>query len=755
VSILGNRVLRKEDPKFLTVGGTYVDDLRLPGVAHVTYVRSTIAHALIANIDVSEASAAPGVIAIFTGADVDLGTMPPAMPMLNPAIVRPVLAVDRVRFVGEPVAVIVTETRAQGVDAAELVFVDYEPLEAVVGVEKSRDGDVLLFPDVGTNLCLDLSFGRTEDFFDGCEVVVRQRILNQRVAPCPLEVRAAAASWGEDGRLTQYSSTQGPHTERDSIAAILGLEVADVHVIAPDVGGGFGAKMETYPEAALLGWLSRRVGRPLKWTETRSESMVGLAHGRGQIQDVELGGTRDGKLLAYRMTVLQDAGAYPMFGAVLPFMTRTMISGVYEIPKVEFNSQSYVTNTTPVTAYRGAGRPEAAAAIERAMDLFATEIGMDPADVRRRNLVPNDAFPYTTQVGTIYDSGDYERALDLVLEGAGYDDLRAEQRRRREAGGPKQLGIGLSIYVEITGGMGTGEYGSVEVLPSGRAIVKTGTSPHGQGHVTSWAMLASEQTGIPIEDIDVIHGDTDIVPRGMGTGGSRSLQQGGLAVSQAATLLVDEARQLAAELLEANVDDIVLDKAAGRFHVAGTAAVAKSWAELAGASGEAGLMVETDSVVDGATFPFGAHLVLVEVDTETGKVTILRVVAVDDAGRILNPMLLEGQVHGGLAQGVAQALLEGVTYDDDGNPTSANLADYTFISAAELPTFETIHMETPTPINELGAKGIGESGSIGSTPAVQNAVVDAVAHLGVRHIDMPTTPERVWDAIEAARSATR
>jgi len=751
VSILGNRVLRKEDPKFLTTGGTYVDDITLAGVAYVTYVRSTIAHALITSIDTSEAAAAPGVLAVFTGADVDLAPMPPAMFMLNQGITRPLLAVDRVRFVGEPVAAVVTETRALGVDAAELVLVDYEPLPPVVGVEAAEKGDVLLFPDVGSNVCLDFTTGRSEDLFDGCEVVVRQRIINQRVAPCPLEVRAAAAVWGDDGRLTQYASTQGPHGERDAIARTLGLEVDDVRVVSPDVGGGFGAKMETYPEAALLGWIARRVGRPVKWTETRSESMVGLGHGRGQVQDVEIGGTRDGDVQAYRLTVLQDAGAYASMGGLLPFMTRTMVSGVYEIPKVEFNSLSLVTNTTPVSAYRGAGRPEATAALERAIDLFAAEIGADPADVRRRNVIPPDAFPYTTQVGTTYDSGDYGRALDLVLEAAGYPQLRAEQQRRREAGDTRQLGIGMSVYVEVTSFGGGAEFGSIEVLPTGRAVVRTGTSPHGQGHVTAWAMLASDKTGIPIEDIDVIHGDTDVVPRGGGTGGSRSLQVGGSAVNQAATLLVDEAQRVAADLLEANPDDIVLDKVEGRFHVAGTPVAGRSWAELAAArAGEGGLKVETDFNAVGATYPFGAHLVVVEVDTETGKVVVQRVVAVDDAGRILNPLLAEGQIHGGLAQGVAQALLEEFRYDEDGNPTTANLADYTFISAAELPSFETVHMETPTPINELGVKGIGESGSIGSTPAVQNAAVDALSHLGVRHIDMPTTPERVWRALEQA-----
>jgi len=569
-----------------------------------------------------------------------------------------------------------------------------------------------------------------------------------------MEVRAAAAMW-EDGRLLQYACTQMPHGVKEILGKVYGLEPEQVRVVAPDVGGGFGAKGANYTEELLMGWLARRVGRPVRWVETRSESMVGLGHGRGQIQDVEIGGDLEGNVLAYRLTVIQDSGAYGWFGAVLPFMTRTMLTGVYDIPKSEFNSKSVVTDTTPTVAYRGAGRPEATAAIERAMDMYAAEIGMDPAEVRRENLIASDAFPFTTGTGTSYDAGDYERALDLVLDAAGYAYLRAEQLRRREEGGPKQLGIGTSIYVEITNFGGSGEFGSLEVFPDGSAEVRTGTSPHGQGHETAWAMLASEQTGIPIERIKVVHGDTDLVPTGGGTAGSRSLQAGGVAVHQAAIAVVDKARQLAADLLEANPDDLVLDRVDGRFHVAGTPGAGKTWGELATAAaegGDGGLVAGVDFKPPTATFPFGAHVCVAEVDTETGKVVVERMVAVDDAGVILNPMLADGQIHGGLAQGVAQALLEEMVYDDDGNPVTSNLADYAFISAAELPSFETVRMETPTPVNELGMKGIGESGTVGSTPAVQNAVVDALLHLGVRHVDMPATPERVWRAIEDARA---
>jgi carbon-monoxide dehydrogenase large subunit len=599
-------------------------------------------------------------------------------------------------------------------------------------------------------VAFELNFGRDETLFDGCDVVVKERIVNQRVAPCPLEVRATSAT-EDGGRLTVWTSTQAAHGARDGFATALGLANEDVHVIAPDVGGGFGAKM-TYPEDILVGYIARRLHRPVKWVETRSESMVSLGHGRGQIQDVEIGGSKDGTIQAYRLSVTQDAGAYPALGAVLPFLTRMMAAGVYNIPKIEFYSRSVVTNTTPTVAYRGAGRPEATAAIERAVDIFANEIGMDPADVRRKNLLSKEGFPHTTVVGTTYDSGDYQRALDLVLEASGYDDLRAEQKRRRDAGDRKQLGIGLSVYVEITNGAGGfGEYGGVEVRSNGKAIVRTGSSPHGQGHDTAWSMLASEQLGIPIEDIEVIHGDTDLVRSGQGTMGSRSLQSGGLAVHQAAEQVVDKARQLAAELLEANPDDVVLDKIDGKFHVAGTPAASKSWAELAESTGEErGIYVDLDSSPPSATFPFGAHVAVVEVDGETGQVVLQRLVAVDDAGRIVNPLLAEGQRHGGLAQGAAQALLEEVRYDEDGNPITSNLADYAFPSAAELPSFELVSMETPTPVNPLGVKGIGESGTIGSTPAVQNAVVDALAHLGVRHLDMPASPERVWRAINRA-----
>ncbi len=753
MSILGNRVQRREDLRFLTSGGVYGDDLSIEGALWVTFVRSTMAHARIVEIDVDEARRRPGVVGVFTGADIDL----PAMPAVAEAMSRPVLAKGTVRFVGEAVAVVLTEERYQGEDAAESVFVEYEPLATVVDAVSALTGDVYLFPELGTNVALPMNEPQADDFFDGCEVVVRQRLINQRVAPCPLEVRSGAAAW-EGGRIVQHASNQAPHGAKAAIAGLYGLDAADVRVIAPDVGGGFGAKIALYAEDMVLPWLAKAVERPVRWTESRSESMLGLGHGRAQVQDVAIGGSRDGKVLAYRLEVVQDAGAYPSLGAFLPALTRMMTSGTYDIPKVEFSAASVVTNTTPVVAYRGAGRPEATAAVERAMDLFAAELGMDPAAVRKLNVVANDKFPFTTPTGTVYDIGDYGGAIDLVLEASGYDGLRAEQAKRREAGDTRQIGIGVSSYVEITNGAGPpGEFAKVEILAGGKARVYTGTSPHGQGHETAWTMLASEQLGIPMEEIEFVANDTDLVAEGGGTMGSRSLQSGGLAVHEASITLVGKATQLAAELLEANPDDVVLDKVGGRFHVAGTPSAGRSWSELAEAAAgkDQELVVSHSSSPPGPTFPFGAHVAVVEVDTETGQVILVRLVAVDDAGTIVNPLLAEGQRHGGLAQGVAQALMEEVRYDTDGNPVTSNLADYAMISATELPSFELVSMATPTPVNVLGAKGIGESGTIGSTPAVQSAVVDAVAHLGIRHIDMPATPERVWRAIATASDSKK
>ncbi len=758
-SILGNRVLRKEDPKFLTTGGVYVDDLltepALIGALHVTYVRSSVAHGLINSIDASDALAMPGVVAVFTGQDLDLQQLPSPY---NPMATRTLLATGKVRFVGEPLAAIVSNTREQGEDAAETVIVDYDVIDALIDLEESMASTSLLYEACGSNVVFDsMALGLPDNtgdaYFAGCEVVVKGRFINQRVAPCPLEVRGAAAAWGTDGRLTEWLSTQHAQGAVAPIAAANGVDPSQIHVKTPDVGGGFGAKIGAYPEELLLGVIAKRVGKPVRWRETRSESMVALGHGRAQLQYVTIGGTRAGKVTHYQLHAIQDSGAWVDMGTILaPFMTRPMSSGVYDIPNIECRTTSVVTNTTPTVAYRGAGRPEATAAIERAMDMFAAEIGKDAAEVRRINLIAKFLEPHTTVVGQTYDVGDYETSLNKALEAADYTGWRAKQKTARANGATKQIGIGVSVYVEITGGVGNGESAKVEVLDNGHALIYTGTSPHGQGHATSWAMLASEQTGIPIENIELVWGDTDLVPIGTGTMGSRSLQQGGNAVFAVSAELVNKAKAVAARLLEASEADIVLDKDAAAFHVAGTPAVAKTWAELAVAEKAAGGLVHSDVIgVSGATFPFGAHVAIVEVDIETGKVTHIAHTACDDAGTVLNPMLLEGQIHGGVAQGAAQALLEEVRYDQDGNPITSNLADYAFISAAELPSVTVVHMETPTPVNLIGAKGIGESGTIGATPALQSAVVDAVAHLGVRHIDMPTTAEKVWAAIQSAR----
>ncbi len=745
----------------------YTEDLvdeRLTGALHATFVRSPIAAAKILSIDASAALEAPGVVAVITGDDInDVPVAAPPMPMFPAPMSQPLLAKGVVRFVGESVAVVLTEEAYQGEDAAELVDVDYEPLTAVVDPHDARADADLLFPEVGSNTVWSIGLDGPafspdgeKEFFEGCDVVVTQQILNQRVAPAPMESRSAAAVWHADdehpdGRLIIWMGNQGAQGTKRTLLAALGLEETQLRVITPATGGAFGAKFGADPDHAAVGWLAKHFHRPVRWSETRSENMVAMTHGRAQIQTVTVGGSREGKVLAYRIEVLQDSGAYPRFGALLPMLTGLMAPGVYDIPKVAWGFRSVVTNTTPVGAYRGAGRPEATAAIERAMDVFAAEVGIDPAELRRINVLPPFSEPHTTPSGATYDNGAYGAALDLVLKAADYAGLRREQQQRRDAGGPFQLGIGMSVYVEITGsGDEAGppnENATIEVHPDGSATILTGTSPHGQGHATSWAMIASSELGIPVERITVRHGDTDLIPKGGGTGGSRSLQLGGAAVQAATRELVDVARTRAADILEANPADLVVDLSRAGLVVKGSPEAEISFADLAAREP---LLVKSAFSAPGPTFPFGAHIAVVEVDVETGKPRLLRVIAVDDAGTILNPLIAEGQRHGGIAQGAAQALVEEVVYDADGSPLTSTLADYPFLSITEVPSFELVEMETPTPYNPLGAKGIGEAGTIGSTPAVQNAVVDAVAHLGVRHIDMPTTPERVWDAIQKA-----
>jgi aerobic carbon-monoxide dehydrogenase large subunit len=751
MSIMGTRVLRTEDPRLLTNGGVYTDDLRVPeltGAAYVTIVRSPLAHALITGIDTSAATDMPGVVAVLTAADL------PAPPENDKPTAEPSLARDRVRYVGEPVALVLTEGRYQGEDAAELVSIDYDPLPPVTGVEDALTGETLLFPGTESNIIGSGTAGEWDDAaFDGCDVIVERTIVNQRLAPVPLETRALAAAWTGD-RLTVWSSTQNPQLARGAITGALDMDPATVRVITPDVGGGFGAKVAVDRDAISVAWAAKHTGHAVRWIETRSENMVGMTHGRGQRQTYKIGGTRDGRVLAYHLDIVQDCGAFDRIAAGLAELTVLMAAGVYDFAHAGASYRAVATTTTPIAAYRGAGRPEAAAAIERAMDDFAAEIGMDPAEVRRINVVAPDKFPFTTLTGATYDSGEYAAGLDRVLAAADYPALRAEQARRRERGDVVQLGIGMSVYVEITAGdHRAGETARVVVDGTGAATVFTGSSAHGQGHDTAWAMLVQDELGIPMDQVTVVRGDTDVIhEKAIGTYGSRSLQLGGTAVVQAAGEVKERARRLAAEMIEASEADLELDTARGTWQVRGDPATALGWGQIAQRAGPGGLAADARFKASAPTFPFGAHLAVVEVDTETGKVTLARHVTVDDAGKILNPVLAEGQRHGGIAQGVAQALLEEVRFDADGNPLTSTLVDYAAITAPELPSFELVASETPTSINPLGAKGIGEAGTIGSTPAVLNAVVDAVSHLGVRHIDMPATPERVWAAINEARA---
>jgi carbon-monoxide dehydrogenase large subunit len=749
MSLLGTRVKRSEDPRLLQGLGRYVGDLAPADALHAVFVRSVEAHGTITGIDLDDARAVEGVVAVLTAADLGLSAEPPSMAFLNQDMLRARLATDRVRYVGEPVAVVLAESFAAAVDAAELVLVEIDRLPPMVDPEQALAGEVLLFPEAGTNVCFAIPPSPDAEFFADCEVTVDLTFRNQRVSGAPIEPRTALARW-DDGQLTQWSSTQFPHMTRDALAEACGIEHDHIRVITPEVGGGFGAKNGSYPEDVVVALAARHLGRPVHWAETRTESMLNLVHGRGQIFTATLGGDRSGNLTAYRLHILQDGGAYPNTGSILPMVGQWMATQVYDIPGVEFSCASVVTTTTPVGAYRGAGRPEATHALERMIDRFAGAIGMDPAEVRRRNFIAEDAFPFTTPSGQSYDSGRYEAALDAVLAELDLDGLRAEQARRRDDPGAALLGVGWAAYVEIANPTQAGEFGSVHVRPDGSAVVLTGSSAHGQGHHTTFAQVAADVLGIPFDRIEVRHGDTSEVARGAGTGGSRSLQIGGSAVFQASESVVDRAKQVAAELLEANPADIVLDTDSGRFSVAGTPAVSLDWSEVAtkAEAGDDPLLSEIDFQPAGATFPFGVHASVVEIDRGTGKVTVVRHLACDDAGVIVNPMIVDGQVHGGVASGIGQALMEEFHYSPEGNPLTANFMDYGLISAAELPLFDRIEQETPTDRNPLGAKGIGESGTLGSTPAVQNAVVDALSHLGVDHVDIPLTPERVWRAMQ-------
>jgi carbon-monoxide dehydrogenase large subunit len=745
--VLGHSVLRSEDPALLTGYAQFMADLDAPGALHACFVRSDVAHAVIHEVHTEAAAASTGVHSVWTAEDLDL---PPQRAFTGAEeLGRPLLARDRVRFVGEPIAVVLADTAAHALDAAELVVADLEPLDVVVDPSSAAAPDApLLFPDHGTNVMGPLPVEPDDGFFADAEAVVRVRVTHQRVAPVTMEPNGCVAVPMDDGTLTVWASTQSVFGVQGEIARILELDDSHVRVRAPWVGGGFGAKGGVYPEPVVVAGLAQRVGRAVRWAESRSENLVGMTHGRGQVHDVELGAMRDGRFTGLRVRGWADVGAYAIRGMFIPMVTRMMSSGVYAIPKIDFGVAPVVTNTTPTGPYRGAGRPEAAALVERAVDVMARELDMDPAELRRRNFPPSSAFPFTTAAGTTYDSGDYEGALDEALRLARYDELVAERDRRRANGDTPLLGVGVACYVE-TSGRG-GEFGSVEVNADGSVTVVTGSVPHGQGHETAWAQIAAAAMSVPFDAVRVVHSDTAVVDHGTGTFGSRSAQLAGSAVREAANVVLERARDLASELLEASPDDIVvLDD--GRLGVAGVPASGRTWAELAeeAARRDAPLRHSLDFESVGS-FPFGCHVAVVEIDRETGGVTLRDLVAVDDCGSVINPLLAEGQVHGGLAQGIAQILYEGVRYDAAGNPLTASLLDYLVPAASELPSFVTAHTVTPSPNNPLGAKGIGESGTTGSIAAVWNAVVDALAPFDVVHIDPPCAPEVVWRAMHAS-----
>ncbi|MXZ54451.1 MAG: xanthine dehydrogenase family protein molybdopterin-binding subunit [Acidimicrobiaceae bacterium] len=759
---MGNAVLRREDPDLLTGAARYVGDMDPPGTVHVAFVRSVMAHARIASVDTEAARSAPGVLGVWTAANVPIAPQHLFI-MLPPELARLPLA-DKARYVGDPIAAVVAESRAAAVDAAELVEVDYDPLPASTDPFEALEPDAAVVIEAhGSNKAIEFVTTAESGTMTGHDVVVRGQFVIHRMSGAPIEPSAVLAAPGNgdlgDG-MTLWCTTQRPHEVRDQVATALEASADQVRVIAPAVGGGFGPKAVVYPEFVMAAWLARRLQRPVKWVETRSENLVNMTHGRDHVHDVELGLTADGLFRWLRVRATANVGAYPGVGGIIPFFTMSMASGPYRIPAVDYEAVAVITNTTPVAAFRGAGRPEATITLERIVDMAAVKIGMDPAELRRRNLLAPEDFPLTTATGATMDCGEYVRALELALDKAGYAELREEQARRRASGSRKLLGIGVCTYVEITAvGLFT-EFGSVTVELDGSITARVGTASHGQGHVTAFSQVLGEVLGVPADQVRVIHSDTAEVPRGTGTVASRSLQIGGSAVFTAANEVLETARRLAAGLLEADSGDIVV--APGGLAVAGVPARTVTWAELAAAAEAAdlpagvepgGLAAETDFTQSESTYPFGAHVSVVEIDADTGDTRALRHIAVDDCGRILNPLLVQGQVHGGVATGISQALYEETTFDSDGNPRNTNFADYAIPAASELPRFETAHTETPTPLNPLGAKGVGESGTIGSTPAVQAAVLDALAPLGIDHLDMPFTPQRVWRAIAGSQGA--
>jgi len=779
---IGTSPLRKEDAHLITGQTSWTDNIQAAGMLTMAFVRSPMAHARISSIDTSEAGSSPGVVAVFTGAELleECPSLPCAWPVTEdmklPA--HPPMAVGTVRHAGEPVAVVVARDRYAAVDAAEKVVVEYDPLPAVIDLEDALRDEVVLHEDLGTNKTYFFSMptgADVDETFAKADVVVKRRFVQQRLLPTPLEPRATAClASPASGDFTLYSSTQVPHILRLMLAATTGIPEQKIRVIAPDVGGGFGSKLQVYGEEVVSVLVARRLGKPVKWTETRSESFLAMHHGRGQIQDIEIAATREGRLLGLKVDLIADMGAYLMLVTPgIPVLGAFMFPAIYKMDAYRFNCTGVFTTKTPTDAYRGAGRPEATFAIERMMDELAVELEMDPLELRRMNWIRHEEFPYETVAGLTYDSGNYEAATDRAVELFDLEALRGEQEERRARNDTVQLGIGVSTFTEMCGlapsrvlgnlsfGSGGWEAATVRVLATGKVQVVTGTSPHGQGHETCWSQIVSSRLGIPFEDIEVLHGDTAVAPMGLDTYGSRSLAVGGIALERATQKVLEKAKRLAAHLLEAAEEDIQVER--GTFSVAGSPQASKTFQELAMAAFVAHDYPEgmepdlTGHAVydpENFSYPHGTHLCAVDVDTETGRTTIRRYVAVDDVGSVINPQIVEGQVHGGLAQGIAQALYEGAVYDDDGNLVTGTLVDYLVPGPPDLPEFTTDRTETPAH-NDLGVKGVGEAGTIASTPAVVNAIVDAVRHLGVRDVEMPCTPERVWRAIQAGREGAQ
>ncbi|MFL4908826.1 xanthine dehydrogenase family protein molybdopterin-binding subunit [Streptomyces sp. MMS24-I2-30] len=776
---VGRSRLRKEDARLITGQTNWTDNIQVTGLLHLAVLRSPMAHARIVRIDVSPALDRPGVVAAFSGADLadGLGSLPCAWLVTEDIVVpdHPPIATGEVRYAGDPVAVVVARDRYAAADALEAIEVDYEPLEPVLDLEAALADDApLVHADKGTNRSYVWPLATGESFAavrERADVVLRRRYHQQRLIPNAMEPRAVVVTpLAASGEYTVYSTTQIPHILRIMLATVTGVPEQKLRVIAPDVGGGFGSKLQVYGEEAVALAVARRLGRPVKWTESRSEGYLATHHGRGMIQDVEVAATRDGRLLGLKVDLTADMGAYLMLVTPgIPILGAFMYPAIYKMDAYDFTCTGVFTTRTPTDAYRGAGRPEATFAIERTMDELAAELGLDPVELRRRNWIRHEEFPYTTIAGLTYDSGDYEAATDKALALFGYGDLRAEQRERNARGDTVRLGIGVSTFTEMCGlapsrvlrdlryGAGGWEAASIRMLPTGKVEVVTGTSPHGQGHETCWSQIAADVLGVPFEDIEVVHGDTQSSPQGMDTYGSRSLVVGGEAVHRAAVKVVEKARKVAAHLLEASEQD--LDFTDGVFSVKGSPEARRTIQEIAFETFASHDLpdgmeptINAEYLVDPENFsyPHGTHLCAVEVDTETGAVTIRSYVCVDDVGRVVNPMIVEGQVHGGLAQGIAQALYEEAVYDDEGNLVSGTMADYLVPSAADLPDFVTDRTQTPAEGTALGVKGVGEAGTIASTPAVVNAVVDALRPLGVRDVRMPCTPERVWRAVRSA-----